>query len=96
MDGAQGHAASVDPAMVRRDGPHLYRIRHHGHVDHGVGETGRVGRSGAEGQLQGGSVELSHLLLGDHDAGLCFSSGLRWDPVRPTCLLPLLCREDVQ
>ena len=51
MDGAQGHAASVDPAMVRRDGPHLYRIRHHGHVDHGVGEAGRVGRSGAEGNL---------------------------------------------
>jgi len=96
VDGAQGDAASVDPAMVRRDGPDLHRLRHHGHVDHGIGEAGRVGRSGVEGKLQGGAVELPHLLVGDNDAGVCLSSCLRWDPVRPTCLLPLLCREDVQ
>ena len=95
MDGTKGNAATVDPAMVRRDGTAMYRIRHHGHIDHGAGEACRVGRFGVEGQFEGGTVELSHLFAGDHDARVCYTFGMCWDALWQTCLLPFLCGEDV-
>lgn len=81
MDGTQGDAATMDPQMVRRDGPAVYRVRHHGHIDHGAGEAGRIGRPGVEGQPEGWPVELSHLLVGDHDPSICDIVGLCGDLV---------------
>lgn len=82
--------------MVRRDGSDMHCIRYHGHIDHGAGETGCIGRPWVEGKLQAGAVELSHLFAGYHDSRLCHAVGLCWDHFRPAFLLPFLCREDVQ
>ena len=66
----------MDSALVRGDGTAVHRIRHHGNIDHGPGEAGRIGRFGVEGQLEGGAVELSHLLARNYDPRLCYASGL--------------------
>lgn len=79
MDGTKGNTATVDSTMVRGDGTALYRIRHHGHIDHGAGETGRIRRFGFEGQFEGGAMELSHLFAGHYDARLCYTFGVCWD-----------------
>jgi len=56
--------------MVRRDGIIVYRVWHHGIVDHVPGEARRGRRVGIAGEHEGWTDVLSNRLGGNNDANV--------------------------
>jgi len=76
--------------MVRRNGIAVHGIRHYGHLHHGPGPAGGVGRFGIEGYHEGRTVVLPRMLPRNHDARVRRRPRRRRHRLRTTRLLSTL------